>query len=83
MKWIDIRNKYPDKFILIGDVEEERVSEESFRVVGGKVLMATEEPQRLFKAYKEHKEKGENVLYSLPTTPGDFIVEEKAFMGIL
>lgn len=83
MKWIEIRHQYPDKFILIGDVEEERIADDCFRVIGGNVLMTTDEPRQVFSAYKEHKKRGENVLYCLPTTPDEFIVEEKPFLGVL
>ena len=83
MKWIEIRHQYPNKFILIGDVEEERITDDSFRVIGGNVLMATDEPRQLFNAYKEHKKRGENVIYCLPVTPDEFIVEEMPFLGIL
>ncbi len=83
MKWSDIRRQNPDRFILIKDIHEERVNERSFRVLGGTVLMVTNSPKELFSAYREHKKRGENVLYCLPTTPEDFIVEEKAMLGIL
>lgn len=83
MKWADIRRKNPDRFILIKDIQEERGTEGSFRVLGGTVLVVTNSPKELFSAYREHKKRGENVLYCLPTTPEDFIVEEKAMLGIL
>jgi len=37
----------------------------------------------VLKAYKKHKTKGEDVIYSLPSTPDEFMVEEKAFLGTL
>jgi hypothetical protein len=27
MKWSEIRTQYPDKFILLGDISEEKISE--------------------------------------------------------
>ena len=83
MKWKEIKQKYPKKFILLGSIDEERISQNSFRVLGGKVLMTTDDPKKVLKAYKVHQEKGENVLYSLPSTTEDFIVEEAPFLGIL
>lgn len=83
MEWSEIRRRHPGKFVLLGDVEEQRMDAERFRVRGGTVLLATDDPQMLFKAYRERKGRGENVIYALPATPEEFIVEEKAILGVL
>jgi hypothetical protein len=83
MKWIEIRHKFPGKFILLGNIEEKRIREDCFQVMGGDILLVTDDPQMVLKAYKKHKTKGEDVLYSLPSTPDEFMVEEKAFLGML
>ncbi len=83
MKWSEIRRQHPSKFILIGDVEEERLTQHSFRVAGGSVLLVSDDPKEIFRAYRQHKERGENVLYSLPLTPEDFVVEEEAVLGVM
>ena len=38
MKWSEIRKQYPDKFILIGDIVEERISENQSKVIEAKIL---------------------------------------------
>ncbi|HPB82763.1 MAG TPA: hypothetical protein PK200_12060, partial [Spirochaetota bacterium] len=83
VKWKEIHHKYPGKFILIGDVIEEKISESTFRIVEGTVLEVSDDPKVIRSAYKELKEQGKNVLYSIPATPDDFIVENVPFMGIL
>ncbi|MBD3239743.1 MAG: hypothetical protein GF331_04095 [Chitinivibrionales bacterium] len=45
--------------------------------------MTTDDPRLLFGAYRQHKGRGENVLYCLPTTAEEFIVEEKPVLGVL
>ena len=83
MKWLEIRHKYPDKFILISDIKEEKISESTYRILEGTVLKVSDDPKEIRSAYKDFKKQGKNVLYSLPTTPDDFIVENVPFMGIL
>ena len=83
MKWSDIRKQYPNKFILIGDIVEENISETKFRILEGKILKTSDNAKEIRNAYQEYKNKGIDVLYSLPNTPEDFIVENLAFMGIL
>ncbi len=33
MKWADIKKRYPNKFLLIGDIVEERISEDESQVI--------------------------------------------------
>ena len=75
MKWPEIKRIYPDKFILIGDIEEERISDTKCRIFGGKIIQTSEEASVILKAYQDYKEKGSEVLYALPNTPEDFIIE--------
>jgi hypothetical protein len=58
MKWSEIRKQYPDKFILLGDLVEEKISERKFKVVKGKVLKVSDDPNEIRKAYQEYKRKG-------------------------
>ncbi len=83
MKWSEIRKKYPNKFILIGDISEEKISKTKFRILEGKILEVSENGKDIRQAYQKYKKQGINVLYSLPTTPQDFIVENIPFKGIL
>jgi hypothetical protein len=83
MKWTEIRQKYPNKFILIGDVVEEKISETKYRILEGNILRVSEDGKEIRKAYQQHKKKGMNVLFSLPTTPMDFIIEDVPVKGIL
>jgi len=83
MKWLEIRKQYPDKFILIGDIVEENISETKSKIIGGKILRISDNGKEIRQAYQKFKQKGINVLYSLPTTPEEFIVENVPFKGIL
>jgi len=83
MKWTEIRQKHPNKFILIGDVVEEKISETKYKILEGNVLRVSEDGKEIRKAYQQHKKKGMNVLFSLPTTPMDFIIEDVPVKGIL
>ena len=83
MKWSEIRKQYPDKFILIGDIIEEKISETHSRIIGGKVLKISDEGKEIRQAYQQLKKEDKNILYSLPTTPEEFIVEDVPFKGIL
>lgn len=83
MKWIEIKNKYPNKFILLGDIIEEKISERKYRIIEGKVLKVSDNAKEIMEDYKYFKEKGLNVLYSLPNTPQDYIVENVIFLGCL
>ncbi|MCP4456934.1 MAG: hypothetical protein GY816_02740 [Cytophagales bacterium] len=38
MKWSEIRTLYPDKFILLGDIVEEKISETEYRITEGNIL---------------------------------------------
>jgi hypothetical protein len=83
MKWSEIRMQYPDKFILLGDISEEKISETESRIAEGKILKISDDGKEIRKAYQEYRKKGINVIYSLPSTPHDFIIENVLFMGIL
>lgn len=83
MKWSDIREKYPNKFVLIGDIVEKKLSETKFQILEGTVLEVSQDGKRIRQSYRMYKKQGRNVLYSLPTTPYEFIVENVPFKGIL
>lgn len=83
MKWSEIREKNPNKFILIGDIVEEPISGTKVRVLEAKMLEASNSPQEIRKAYQDYKKKGMEVLYCLPNTPNEFIIEDVPFMGCL
>ena len=83
MKWVDIKKKFPDKFILLTDMEEEKISTTECRILGGKVLEASDDLKTIMESYQRYKESGKNAIYSLPSTPEDFVIENVPFMGIL
>ncbi len=83
MKWSEMRKKYPDKFILIGDLVEEKISETQSKIIEGKILKVSDDGKEIREAYQQYKQKGIEVLYSLPTTSEEFIVENVPFKGIL
>lgn len=83
MKWSEMRKKYPDKFILIGDLVEEKISETQSKIIEGEILKVSDDGKEIREAYQQYKQKGIEVLYSLPTTSEKFIVENVPFKGIL
>jgi UDP-2,3-diacylglucosamine pyrophosphatase LpxH len=83
MKWSEIRKQYPDKFVLIGDIVETKISKTKSKILEGNILEISDDGKEIFNAYRKYKKKGTNVLFSLPTTPSEFIVEDVAIKGIL
>jgi len=83
MKWSEIQKQYPDKFILLGDISEEKISETKSRVIEGKILKITDNAKEIRGDYQDCRKKGMNVVYSIPGTSDDFIIENVVFMGIL
>ena len=65
------------------DLKEEKVSENKYRILEGNILKISDNGKEIRKSYQEHKKKGLNVLFSLPTTPIDFIIEDVPVKGIL
>ena len=57
MKWAEIRKQYPNKFILISDIIEEKLSETKFRIMEGTVLKTSNNAKEIRQAYQEYKKK--------------------------
>jgi hypothetical protein len=76
MKWPEIKKRYPDKFILIGDIVEEKITDGKSKIIGGTVLEVCDEGKEIRRFYQKYRHNGMNVLYSLPSTPEEFIVED-------
>lgn len=83
MKWSEIRSQHPDKFILIGDIVEERISESKSKILEGNILEISDDGKSIREAYRRFRNKGFNVLYSLTTTPLEFVVEDVPIKGVL
>ncbi|RKZ52051.1 MAG: hypothetical protein DRR16_06815 [Candidatus Parabeggiatoa sp. nov. 3] len=83
MKWAQIKTLYPDKFILLGNLIEESISSNQFKILEGDILMVSEDAKEIQKAYQTYNRQGKEVLYSLPSTPKEFIVENVPLKGIL
>ena len=83
MKWSEIKKRYPDKFLLIGEIVEEHISETQSKITDAKVLEVRDNGKDIMQAYRQYKQKGIEVLYSLPTTPEEFIVRNVPFKGRL
>lgn len=83
MKWPEIKRRYPDKFILIGDIIEEKISENKSKVLEGEVLEVSDNGKDIMNAYQHYKKKGFEVLFSLPSTPEVFIIRNVPFKGML
>jgi hypothetical protein len=82
MKWQEIKQKHPDKFILLGDVIEEKIQENKYRIIGGQILKVSDDGKEIIKLYRKYKKQDSNVLFSLPSTPLDFIIEDIPVKGI-
>ncbi|OQY54806.1 MAG: hypothetical protein DRR08_16760 [Candidatus Parabeggiatoa sp. nov. 2] len=85
MEWAKIKTLYPDKFILLGNLVEESLSSNQFKILAGDILMVSEDAKEIRNAYQEYNRnrQGKEVLYSLPSTPEEFIVENVPLSGIL
>ena len=83
MKWSEIKKQYPDKFILIGNIVEKRISESQSEIIEAKVLEISDNGKEIMRAYRQYIQKGLDVLYSLPATSEEFIVRNVPFKGIL
>ena len=53
-----MRNQYPDQFILIGNVIEEKMTESTFRILGGELIEVSKDPKKILCLYQEYKRKG-------------------------
>lgn len=83
MKWADIKKQYPNQFILIGEIVEERISDNQSKIIDAKVLEIRDNGKDIMQAYRRYKQQGMEVLYALPTTPEEFIVKNVPFKGML
>ncbi len=83
MKWTDIRIKYPNKFGLLGNLVEKKISDTQYTIIEGTILKVSDDAKEIRKAYQQYKREGKDVIYALPSTPQNFIVENVPFMGIL
>ena len=83
MEWQKIRKQYPDQFILIGNILEEKISDTRFKIISGELIEVSKDPQKILRMYQEYKRKGKNVLYALPSTPNEFIIENVPINGVI
>ena len=60
-----------------------KVSERTSRIITGQVLKVSDDAQEIRQFYQDYKKQGLDVIYALPSTPTDFIVENVLFMGML
>ena len=62
---------------------EEKIYENKYRILGGRILKVSDDGKEIRKLYQEYKKQDSNVLFSLPSTPFDFIVEDIPVKGIV
>ena len=82
MKWTQIKTLYPNKFILLGNIKEEPVSSNQYKILEADILMVSENVKEIRQAYQAYSRQGKEVLYSIPSTPTEFIVENVPLKGI-
>jgi hypothetical protein len=83
MQWAEIRRQHPDTFILLGELVEEKISATKCRIIAGDVLQVSDDAKEIREAYQRYTQEGKSVIYALPGTPEEFIVEDVPFMGLL
>jgi hypothetical protein len=83
MKWPEIKALYPNQFILLGNIVEEPISLNKFKILEGEILLVSEDAKEIHQAYQAYTRQGKEVLYSIPSTPTEFIVEDVPLKGIL
>ena len=83
MNWLKIKQLYPNKFLLLGNLVEKPISANKFKILEAEVLMVSDNAKEIQKAYQDYNHQGKDVLYSLPNTPEEFIVENEVFKGII
>lgn len=80
MTWDEIRNKYPDSFVLLDDCEEEREEGNKILITKGKVVFATRDGKVI---YDEYCRRGQAPHMTFGHTDSDKLeLEEVSFMGI-
>ncbi|TDX35495.1 hypothetical protein C7954_1582 [Halanaerobium congolense] len=82
MKWKDIRDEYPDSWILLEAIEAH--SDHGKRVVDKiAVLDKFNNSEEAMKAYRElHKKNPERELYVAHTKNEDLEIEERKWLGV-
>ncbi|MGZ8248549.1 MAG: hypothetical protein ACXWUF_10985 [Methylomagnum sp.] len=83
MQWQDIKTKYPTQFILLGNLIEKRLSESKSQIIAGDILQVSDDPRVIREAYRLRKSAGQNVLFTIPSTPAELIVENIPMKGML
>ena len=63
MQWSEIRKQYPSKFVLLGEIVEEKMSETQSKILEGTVLKISDNGKEIREVYQEYKHKGREVLY--------------------
>ncbi len=61
--------------MLLEEIVEEKMSETHSKILEGTVLKISDNGKEIRQVYQEYKHKGREVLYSLTSTPEEFIVE--------
>ncbi len=53
MTWKEIREKYPDTFVLLDHCEEKRIDDMHSEILGAEVIFATPDGKRVFDEYRQ------------------------------
>jgi len=68
---------------LIGDILEEMISVTQSKIIEGKILKVSDSAKEIREAYLYEKKQGKEVLYTLPSTPEEFYVENLPYKEII
>lgn len=80
MTWKEIRNRFPETFVLLDNCEEEKVGESRIIITKGEVIFSTEDGKTV---YDEYCKRGQSPLMTFGHTHMDKLeMEEVSFLGI-
>lgn len=80
MSWEEIRQSYPETFVLLNHFQEHRESENMVRITGGEVVFATSDGKAI---YDEYRKWGQPSDMTFGHTRWEKLeIEEVAFMGL-
>jgi hypothetical protein len=78
-----IRQEHPDKFLVLVDYQEKELSPTKFEVLGAQYYHLFDTPTDMYRAYRDLKKKGQNVIICTPDYQNSFVVERRFSMRVI
>ncbi|MEM9490408.1 MAG: hypothetical protein AAGC55_14775 [Myxococcota bacterium] len=76
MTFREIRERYPDQFLVLFDPEENVISADQIEVTGAGDVSAFDSGDEMFQTYRKLKREGRHVTFCTPHYKDRFIVEQ-------